>query len=274
MLMRIAFLLSALFWVMMTYLLWRSEYGGPDHQGGVVPTEVVWRKIITSPDSSPLDILHHGRKAGYAHWTVNEQREAAVAGSLVGGLPVSGLEDVPGGYRLELEGNVMPDGSSGRVYFDLSVELGANRAWQKMTLRITIGKNSLIIRSGVADQNVRLITDEDGEKHERVLTFAELENPQALAESFAVPLPLPLEVFGIPDISGNAPDGGVPAAGLNWEARSSRINIGHSTARAYRLRTRLLDRWPVAIVVSHVGEILQVELPDDWVLTSDQTTGF
>jgi hypothetical protein len=269
---RISFLLITLFWVTMDYLLWRSEFGGPNHQGGVVPTEVVWRKIITSPDNSSLDILHQGRRAGYARWAANERHDAGT--SLIGGLPVNGPADMLQGYRLDLEGNVVPDGNYGRVYFDLNLDLDTNRDWQKMALRITLGKSSVIIRSRAADQTVRLITDEGGNRLERVVTFAELQNPQALAESLAVSLPLPLDVLGASAMSQTTPGLSLSASGLNWEARSDWINIGHAAARAYRLQTRLLDKWPIVIMISPVGEILRVELPDDWVLTSDQTTGF
>jgi hypothetical protein len=269
---RIALLASALFWVTMNYLLWRSEYGGQPHQGVRVPTEVVWRKIITSPDNSSLDILHYGKKTGYARWAVNERHDRAGWGSVVGGLPVNGPADPPNGYRLNLEGNVAPDGATARIYFDLSVELTTNRMWEQLVLRIAVGRNALVIRSRAAEKKVRLLTDEDGEKQERVLTFAELQNPQALAEAFAVPLPP--EIFEIPDMPTNALDGILPARGLDWEARSDWINIGHTAARAYRLETRLLDRWQVVIMVSPVGEIMRVELPDGWVLASDETAGF
>jgi hypothetical protein len=268
---RIAFLTSAVFWVTMNFLLWRSEYGGSNHQGGRVPAEVVWRKIITSPDNSSLDILHHGKKAGYARWAVNERRDPADANSLVGGLPVTG-SDLSKGYRLDLEGNVAPESDFGRVYFDLSVELATNRVWERVAVRISIGKSSLAVHMRAAEQNAHLITDDDGDKQERVLTFDELKNPQSLAEAFAVPLP---EGFAaISSMSTNALEGILPAGGLVWEARSDWINIGHTAARAYRLQTRLLDRWQAVIMVSPVGEILRVELPDDWVLVSDQTAGF
>jgi hypothetical protein len=271
---RIALLLSAVFWVTMNYLLWRSEYGGPNYQGGQVPAEVVWRKIITSPDNSSLDILHHGKKAGYARWAASERHDLPGGGEVVGGLPVTGPVNPPNGYRLDLEGNVALDGGPGRIYFDVDLDLDTNRMWQQLALRVAVGKDSLAIRSRAAEQNVRLMTEAEGDKQERVLTFAELQNPAALAEAFAIPLPVPFEGLGLPGISTNVMGGILPAQGLDWEARSDWINIAHTPARAYRLRTSLLDRWQVVIMVSPVGEILRVELPDDWVLTSDQTAGF
>jgi hypothetical protein len=270
---RMVFLLSALFWVTMNYLLWRSEYGGASHQGGAVPTEVVWHKIITSPDNSSLDILHHGEKVGYVRWVANERFNPTGGTRLVDGLPVAGPYSVAIGYRLDLEGNVAPESGSGRIHFDLTVDLGPDRAWRKMTLRLSMGSDALVVHSRAIDHNVHLLTEQDGNKVERVLTFDELQNPRALAEAFAVPLPLPADMLELPDMGTNTPGGLLPLEGLDWEARSGWISFGHASIRAYRLQTQLLDRWQIVIMVSPVGEILRVELPDDWVLASDQTGG-
>ena len=274
---RIAFLSSAVFWLTMNYLLWRSEFGGPNHGGNVVPTEVVWRKILTSPDNSPLDILHHGKKSGYALWTVAGRNGADSADVPIDGPPPIGQPEAPMGYRLDLGGYVAPDGTSGRVdfgriSFDVNLKLATNRAWQRLDLRISLGRSALSVHSLASEQKVRLRTEDDGERTERVLTFAELQDPRSLAEAFAVPLPPGL--LGIPDLSTNVPGDILSAQEFVWEARSEWINVGHTTARAYRLQTKLLDRWPIVIVVSPVGEILRVELPDGWVLANDQTGGY
>ncbi len=260
---RIALLLSAMFCVTMNYLLWRSEFGGPNHRGSLVPAEVVWRKILASPDNSSLDVLHHGRKVGYARWAVSERRGPAGGGNIAG---------APAGYRLDLEGSVALDATAGRIHLDLDVLLGADRSWQELDLRASQRENGLAILARAAEGVVHLSTESEGEKVERVVTFAELQNPRALADAFAVPAPV--ELFGIPDWPADARGGVWPASGLAWEARSDRINLGHTAARAYRLQTRLLDRWQIVILVSPVGEILRVELPDEWVLASDETGGF
>jgi hypothetical protein len=271
MFMRIAILLSAAFWLTMNYLLWRSEFGGPNQRGTLVPAEVVWRKILTSPDDSSLDILHHGRKMGYARWAVSERRDGVAGGDVAGGPPASGPVGKPYGYRLGLEGSVQSDAAADRIHFDVNVQLAADRTWQEMDLRVTQHENVLAIRTRAAEGIVHLTTESDGEKLERVLTFAELRNPRALAEAFAVPVPLGM--IGIPDLPTDVPGGVMPERGLAWEARSDRINLSHTAARAYRLQARLMDRWQIVMVVSPVGEILRVELPDDWLLVSDETGG-
>src|SRR6267143_7113541 len=65
---RIVFLLIALLWVTMNVLLWRAEYGVRDNAGSAVPVKMVWRKILTAPDSSSLSIYQRGEKIGFCHW--------------------------------------------------------------------------------------------------------------------------------------------------------------------------------------------------------------
>ena len=59
--------------------------------------------------------------------------------------------------------------------------------------------------------------------------------------------------------------------GLNWEARQDSLKFGHSRIRVYRLSARLLDRYPLVILVSRTGEILRMELPNDLTLVNLQS---
>ena len=59
------------------------------------------------------------------------------------------------------------------------------------------------------------------------------------------------------------------ALGLDWEARSDWLKVGHSRVRVYRLEARLLDKHRVVVIVSRVGEILRVELPSEITLVND-----
>ena len=74
---RLVFPLIALFWVVMNFLLWRSEFGGRGEIGGAVPVEVVWNKILTAPDDSALEVSHRGTKIGYFRWRANVGEEQA-----------------------------------------------------------------------------------------------------------------------------------------------------------------------------------------------------
>ena len=108
-----------------------------------------------------------------------------------------------------------------------------------------------------------VLTVQDGDgRIERRFSFAELQNPGALLAELKEPLAGALPIL--------EPTGGSFRPELKWQAFDDVLSIGHGQARAYRLQARLLDRYQVVVFVSHVGEILRVELPDDLVLVNDQ----
>ncbi len=84
-------------------------------------------------------------------------------------------------------------------------------------------------------------------------------------------LGLPPAIAGLAAVTRDlkVPDAAVLARGLVWEARSDWFALGHSRVRAYRIEARLLDTHRASVVVSRVGEILRVELPDDIVLVNE-----
>ena len=45
--------------------------------------------------------------------------------------------------------------------------------------------------------------------------------------------------------------------------------VGRTELRVYRLEARLLGRYRAVLIVSPVGEILRVELPDDLVMVNE-----
>ena len=263
---RIALALSALFWLTMNFLLWRSEYGGGATLGTSVPTELVWRKILTAPDNSLLDILHHGKKAGFCRWTTSAGM--ALAPDLGGETPAVVQPNTAPGYRLNLTGNLALSTPTNRFQFDLDLMLTTNRDWQEVDLRLGLHGNSVSLHSVVSEKKIRLRTVSDGVRDEENFTFADLQNPQALARAFDVPLPL--AAFGLPDFATNAPNDHLPELGLTWTARNDWLPLGRTSVRVYRLQTTLLDRYHAVVFLSRVGEILRVELPDDWVLVNEE----
>ena len=65
---RIFFGLIAGFWLVMNFLLWRSQSLAHNQIGSAIPVEIVWDKILTAPDNSSLDIYDHDKKVGFCHW--------------------------------------------------------------------------------------------------------------------------------------------------------------------------------------------------------------
>lgn len=266
MLARATFVLITAFWVAMNVWLWRAEYGGRDTTSGPVPIEVVWRKVLTAPDSSSLTILYQGRRVGFCHWTTAVGEDLArLKGEPV---PPEGMVQRVGGYQIQMEGNVILEDFRNRIRFDCQLKLATNQLWEQFDLRVNLRPGLWEIHSRAAEQTARVrVVDEDGEFN-RVFKFSELRNPAGLLEGLTGPVGLAaLEGLGWPRA---LLDGGGPGWKTQWEARRETVKLGSISMRAYRLRSRFLNRYQVSILVSRVGEILRIELPNGIILTNDQ----
>lgn len=278
---RIALCLSALFWLTMNFLLWRSEFGAGDPPGVAVPTELVWRKIMTAPDNSTLNIFHHGKNIGYCRWTTTPGMTSprdADDGTLA---PTVTNRD----YRLNLAGSIALDDPDNRLQFDLGLKLDLTQEWEEASARFSTHQGSVAVSSSAVEKTIRLrSSSRGGQRTEQTLAFSDFQNPAALARM----LDLSPGLFGLSSsgpamlsslgISGsltstNAATTPLQGAGLTWTARDDWLRIGHSRVRVYRVKTDLLDRYHAVVCVSRVGELLRVELPDDWVLVNDGTGG-
>lgn len=267
---RITLILVTAFFVTMNILLWRAEYGQTGSAGSSVPAEVVWRKILTAPDSSALTIFHHGKKVGFCQWTTSVGEELSQIQEDTGS--PEGMVRRIMGYRLQLEGNVSSDKAGNRVRFESALTLTTNQVWQSFNLRIILRPTVLELHSSANEQRVRFNVDDGDQKFERVIQFSELQNPQALLREFAGPVAGGLlNNFGM---LGAQTQSTALKAGLKWEGREDSMRIGHSPVRTYRLQTRVLDKYQLTIFISRVGEILRVELPDEIVLVNDHLAAF
>jgi len=266
MLKRVYFPSVILFWVIMNVLLWRSEMSGRQSSGSRVPVAAVWERILTAPDDSSLQILHRGQKIGFCRWvaTINETvpLTAEADERLIEGR-VQGVT----GYTIDLDGNFLFEDSPKRLRFATRVEFSTQQVWQKFQLRLNLKPNLWEIRADAHTEQVNLRTENAGSEWERAFTFAELARPETLLASFGLP---PATAWLATLTQGfRVPDPAALALGLTWEARSDWFKLGHSRLRVYRVEARLLDKYRATIVVSRVGEILRVELPDDLVLVNE-----
>ena len=261
--------LVTVFFVTMNVLLWRAEFGARTHLGTPVPPEVVWEKALTSPDISYLEIRHHGVKIGRAHCEANIGEEMATGRSMTDEAPPEGMIKRLAGYSLEFDGNLSLEDLS-RVRFYSHLKLDTNQNWQSMSLKVTVKPFSWEIHASAPEQIVRYLIEDDEEKTERTLTFADLRNPEKVMRELGGPaLPAILATLGLPLPQASPPS---LALGLKWDARNDRLKVGNNLIRVYRLEARLFDRYKAVIFVSPVGEILRVELPDDIVMTNDALT--
>lgn len=262
-------ILVTAFFVTMNVLLWRSEFGARGRLGAPVPAEVVWEKVLTSPDNSWLEIRHHGVKIGRAHWVASIGEENAAESLVSDELPPEGMVKVLTGYSLDFDGNVSLEDLT-RLRFNFNLRLDTNQNWKDITLKLTVKPFSWEVQASEEKKTVRFVTEDDEASRDRTFTFADLRNPEKVLRELGGPtLPAALAAFGLP-LQQAQP--GAVTLGLKWEAHNDRLKIGNNPVRVYRLEARLLERYKAVLFVSPVGEILRMELPDEIVLTNDALT--
>jgi hypothetical protein len=259
---RLIFFAIAAFWLTMNLLLWRAEYGSRSGETPV-PIELVWRKILTAPDASSLSVYQNHDRMGYCELSTSVGQEMATVDA--DRPPPEGLLK-RAGYQIHLAGNVALGDFTNRVKFDGRVLFSGARAWREVNLRISSRLTVVEIHSLATNQAVHLKISSDGGVLERDLSFAELQNPNALIHAFVGNLGDTL--FGFMDL----PDLTTASSSqkLEWHASRTRVKIGTEAVPVYRIETSVLGH-TVLVDVSTLGEILRVELPanisariDEW----------
>ena len=254
------------FWLAMSAWLWRSEFG-ERRQPGSVPPGVVWQKVLTAPDPSNLEIRHGTNVIGYCRWRPDVGQELATGARSLEEDPVEGMVRQLAYYSLDFEGSLTLPDFPARTGFSLILRLDTNRVWQTIAARVSMRPDVYELSANSAAQTVRLHVDAGADKLDRTFRFADLQNPQKLLQELGGPMfPMMVAAFGVP-LSTNK----LSAAGLGWrwEARHDSVLVGGNRVRAYRLQTKLVDRYKITLFISPVGELLRAELPDDLVLVHD-----
>jgi hypothetical protein len=268
---RIFFLGIVSFWLVMNFLLWRSQSGAHSRIGNAVPVEVVWNKILTAPDNSSLEIYDHDRKIGNCHWLVN-----------VDNSPLSDNRNISDDYSPETTvkpvtqytlnfdgGTLLPD--SNRVRFDVSLTLSTNHDWRDFRLSVRMRPTSWDVRATAATEKVVIKVDDNKGSWQKTFKFSDLRNPEALLGDLGGAPALGL--LGGSALPFQVDTLSQAGSGIQWQAHEDWIQFGHTKARAYRLETEILGR-RYYVFVSRVGEILWVEFPNKITLRNDAFSHF
>jgi hypothetical protein len=261
---RVYFPLIVLFWIVMNALLWRAEFGGGNEAASTVSSDVVWQKILTAPDDSTLEISWNGKRIGYCHWVANAGEELATGKIASDEYVPEGMIRRLGRYTIDLEGNVLLSEPASRMRFNLHLQFATNHAWRQLTLRVASRPSAWEIRTSAEEETLSLKHEDLTGQWSRTFTYDELRHPRQLFEEFAGGLPLAL----LGPVAGLEQQNSL-SLGLQWTARNDWLNIGHAQVRVYRLQARLLDRYQIVVIVSRVGEILRVELPNGLLLVNE-----
>ncbi len=261
---------AAAFWLVMTGLLWRAEYLD-GKSGSPVPVEVVWEKLLKSPDDSQLDIMHRGKRVGGLRWSPNIIEETAAGTSKPKQARPEGMMNRTAGYSLDvMDGSVTLPDSKRRLRFSLNLNFDRNRNWQDFLF--TLGQSPRLVRieSHAISQSLRLTTSDGQSPGPKAdFTFEQLRDPRQLFAGV-------VGAFGGPESLGYIAAQMVDASmlrsltshtlQLRWEARSDWMKMGAARMRVYRLQAPLLDKHKIVITLSRTGEILKAEFPDDILL--------
>ncbi|MGO8696490.1 MAG: hypothetical protein ACLQVY_02040 [Limisphaerales bacterium] len=247
------------FWLVMNYLLWRSQWGPHSRIGNSVPVEVVWDKILTAPDSSALDVYDHEKKIGVCHWLAD-------VGGLSGGAsrnlspdfsPEGMVEEVTG-YSLTFEGNVLLP-QSNHLRFESSMNLTTNRSWKDLHARVSLRPAVWDVRAGAASGKLTLKVDTGGGTWQKTIRLDDLRHPETLLEDLGPGYALGLLAgSGLPLSQDSVSRA---AAGMHWQAHEDWMRFGHTEARVYRVETDFLGQH-IYLFISRVGEVLWAEFPN------------
>jgi hypothetical protein len=251
---RLTFFGVAAFWVTMNVLLWRAEYGS---RGGEmpVPVDLVWRKIMTAPDESSLNVFQDGQRTGFCEFSTGVGTEMAELDE--NSPPPEGMV-ARAGYKIHLNGNVSLGEFTNRVHFDGQLQFSSARDWRELSLKISSRLATVEIHSLATNQIVHLKITSDGAIIQRDLAFADLQNPNALLRAFAGNFGG--DFFGGFDLPGVPQNSAALAQTIRWEAHRDRMKVNGEPVSVYRLETQVLQN-KIVIYVSTLGEILRIELP-------------
>jgi hypothetical protein len=266
MLSRLILLFLAAVCITMNVFVWRAEYGSKDNEMPV-PEALVWKKIMTAPEASSLNVFQGGKRTGFCEFSTGVGQEMAQMDE--NKPPPEGLFNRIN-YQIHINGNASLGDFTNRIKFDGHLQFASNRKWESMDLRVLMRNVSIQLQSAASNQAVHITIVSDGVPTQRTLTFAELNDPNKLLRSLMDDFGGPLAGFmaGMEFPMLPADQSGV-AGGIQWDAERTRILFGHEPVPVFRLETRILDR-PIVIVTSTLGEILRVELPGDVVATLDE----
>jgi hypothetical protein len=262
---RFLFLLVATFFIIMNVLLWRAEVIGRNKIGSPVPVHTVWQKIVTAPDMSSMEIRHRDKKIGFVRWIPTVGERVNTNATIDPALPEGMVKELTG-FDIDVNGNLALD-EQNRLRFTFDLKLATNHEWKEFAVRLNLRPSQWEVSSVASEKTIRFLSDGLGKKQERIVKFSDLKNPQKVLTQLAGPLvPGLLAMAGLPmDLSQVQTE----AANLKWEARNDWLTMGNARIRVYRLTLKLLDRYEIGVLVSRVGEILRVELPEGVVLVNE-----
>jgi len=264
---RVLLIVLGAFWLTMSYLLWKSEIRGRYAAGSELPVEVVWEKILTSPDNSSLEIRRRGKRIGYLRWSASIGEETATGKRADVEVP-SGMIKKMTSYTIDADGGFNNPSSQQQQYrYYTSFKFSTNFNWQEFSVRLHQRPFTAEV-SGDAVKSLATFRLSDGTTSwEQEAPLQDLQDPKKLATRFAGPMVGNTVGMFMSDAMTKARS---TVSELKWQANNDWLKVGYARLRVFRLRAQISESQEVVVYVSRVGEILKVELPGQILLVNDE----
>ena len=260
---RAAFFLITAFWLTMNVLLWKSEFHRDGEPGSVIPVAVVWQKILTAPDDSTLEIFHRKKQLGSCRWSPNIKEAAATGKVSNEQFQPEGMVRQLTGYTIDImEGRLDLGEGIKRIRFNTGTRFATNHEWREFTLMVGQKPVTLELKADAQTEKLDVSLQAGADGLKQSFTFAELREPEKLLARIGGVLPVEM-LAGVLVGEQGFPQWKQLAPELRWEARQDWLKIGHARLRVYRLEARLPGERKIVVIVSRVGEILRVQLPNE-----------
>lgn len=263
---RVIFALIFLFWLAANFFLYEYENANRRRYTSSVPIETVWKKILTSPDPSSLEIYSQDRRIGTCRWTAGVGEEQmrkflqADEGAIQTPLPK------PSYYTIDLDGNVRLTDLKTVARFYFHASLPDENNWSNIVLRISLDKSTVYMTANAKEETVNLKFETGKTYFNRTFKFAELLNPALIMQSLGIPM----GVLFLPEVSSivntnTASTNLLNAAKiqLDWKAYHDNMTVGKVNLKVYRVEATIWGKFKVSATISRAGEILKIELPEN-----------
>ena len=250
-------------WILMSWLLIRSEFGTAHSDGTEVAPEFIWRKLIESGDHSMLALTSGTapNRLGSFRWLPTALEIVATSNSVPNSALPEGMAQGISGYSLDFDGSfLLHEGEhNSRVRVSSQLKTDIQGAWTHFHLQLGIRPDSWTIEASAEEKKVHLHIDGSQGSQDRVYSFEELANPSTWISSVsglpATELLLPV----LASLRGRSSTGWLAVDA--W--RDHRLRMGQQTVRCLRLKATVLGTYSATLYVNpQSGEVMRIELPE------------